>query len=575
MKIEAPGKSGRRPHVALPEWLRHYDKPWMVKDVTAGLTAAAVVIPKSLAYATVAGLPVQVGLYTAFVPMIVYAFLGTSRPLSVSTTTTLAILTATALDRAVPGGEPGQLLIATATLALLVGIVLIAASLFRLGYLANFISDPVLTGFKAGIAIVIVVDQIPKLLGIHFPKGSFLPNVLSILQGLPHLSIATAAVGGITLCLLLVLERGMPRVPAPLVTVAIAIAATSMFGLGNLGVQTVGAVPTGLPSLTLPDAALIGQLWPMALGIALMSFTETIAAGRAFAAVGEALPNANQELFATGFSNVGGAFFGAMPAGGGTSQTAVNRRAGACTQAAGCVTAAVTLGVMLLLAPLIGMMPHTTLAAVVIMYSVGLFSPAEFRAIARVRRTELVWALVALAGVVLLGTLQGILVAIIVSLAALAHQVSNPPLHRLLRKPHTNLFRPASPDHPDDEALAGILLLRPEGRIFFANADNIGQKITQFIVATRPDVVVLDMGSVFDIEYTALKRMSEAESRLRQDGVSLWLANLTPGVLATVRRSPLGETLGADRLFQTLEGAVHRYQDAMQHAPSPTSGVTS
>jgi sulfate permease, SulP family len=535
-------------------------------DVTAGLTTAAVVIPKALAYAAVAGLPVQVGLYTAFVPMLVYAFLGTSRPLSVSTTTTLAILTATALDRAVPGGDTTQLLIATATLALLVGIVLIAASLLRLGYLASFISEPVLVGFKAGIAIVIVVDQIPKLLGLHFPKGPFLSNVLAIFHGLTQVSIATTAVGAITLGLLLILQRFMPRTPAPLVTVAIAIAATSLFGLGDLGVQTVGHVPTGLPSLTLPDPSLIEQLWPMALGIALMSFTETIAAGRAFANAGEALPNANRELLATGFSNVGGALFGAMPAGGGTSQTAVNQRAGARSQAAECVTAAVTLGVMLLLAPLIGAMPHATLAAVVIIYSVGLFDPAEFRAIARVRRTELVWALVALAGVVLLGTLQGILVAIIVSLAALAHQVSNPPLHRLLRKRNTNLFRPASPDHPGDEALEGILLLRPEGRIFFVNADNIGRKITQLINATHPKVVVLDMGSVFDIEYTALKLMSDAERRLRRDGIVLWLANLTPGVLATVRRSPLGEALGADGLFQTVEEAVRKYQDARLHA---------
>lgn len=566
MENEPPEKSVRRQHVALPDWLFQYHKPWVKDDVTAGLTTAAVVIPKALAYAAVAGLPVQVGLYTAFVPMLVYAFLGTSRPLSVSTTTTLAILTATALDRAVPGGDTTQLLIATATLALLVGIVLIAASLLRLGYLASFISEPVLVGFKAGIATVIVVDQIPKLLGLHFPKGPFLSNVLAIFDGLTQVSIATTAVGAITLGLLLILQRFMPRAPAPLVTVAIAIAATSLFGLGDLGVQTVGHVPTGLPSLTLPDPSLIEQLWPMALGIALMSFTETIAAGRAFANAGEALPNANRELLATGFSNVGGALFGAMPAGGGTSQTAVNQRAGARSQAAECVTAAVTLGVMLLLAPLIGAMPHATLAAVVIIYSVGLFDPAEFRAIARVRRTELVWALVALAGVVLLGTLQGILVAIIVSLAALAHQVSNPPLHRLLRKRNTNLFRPASPDHPDDEALEGILLLRPEGRIFFVNADNIGRKITQLINATHPKVVVLDMGSVFDIEYTALKLMSDAERRLRRDGIVLWLANLTPGVLATVRRSPLGEALGADGLFQTVEEAVRKYQDARLHA---------
>ena len=207
-----------------------------------------------------------------------------------------------------------------------------------------------------------------------------------------------------------------------------------------------------------------------------MSFTETIAAGRAFAVDGEPTPRANRELFATGLANLGGAFFGAMPAGGGTTQTAVNRQAGACTQAAELVTAAIALGSMLLLAPLIGLIPHAALGAVVVVYSVGLFRPAEFRAILRVRQTEFVWACVALVGVVVLGTLHGIIVAIVVSLVALAHQVSNPPVYALGRKPGTNVFRPVSAEHPADETFPGLLLLRPEGRIFFANAEHIAKR---------------------------------------------------------------------------------------------------
>ncbi len=250
--------------IPAPTWIRDYKSEWIKLDVIAGLTTAAVVIPKALAYATIAGLPVQVGLYTALLPMVIYALLGTSRPLSVSTTTTMAILTAAALGQAAPGEDPASLLTASATLTLLVGVILVLAALLRLGFVANFISEPVLIGFKAGIGLVIVLDQVPKLLGIHFPKGSFFHNVLSIAQGIPHASMATLAVGVVMVGILEAVERFVPRAPAPLIAVASGIAAMSLFGLEAYGVGTVGHVPTGLPSLTLPGLALIEQLWPAA-----------------------------------------------------------------------------------------------------------------------------------------------------------------------------------------------------------------------------------------------------------------------------------------------------------------------
>jgi high affinity sulfate transporter 1 len=551
----------------IPDWLRDYQWPWLRLDVIAGLTAAAVVIPKAMAYATIAGLPVQVGLYTAFLPMVIYAVLGTSRPLSVSTTTTIAILAAAALGEVVPGGDAAALVTASATLALLVGAILVAASILRLGFVANFISEPVLTGFKAGIGLVIVVDQVPKLLGIHFSKGPFFHNLASIVQALPESSMVTVAVGAITMAVLIVIERFIPKVPAPLVAVAGAVAAVSLLGLQGQGVHTVGQVPTGLPSLTLPDLSLIVKLWPAALGIALMSFTETIAAGRAFAQGGEPLLQPNRELLATGLANAGGALLGAMPGGGGTSQTAVNRFAGARSQVAGLVTASAALMTMLFLAPFIALMPDATLAAVVIVYSVGLIKPAEFRAILSVRRTEFAWALVALAGVVLLGTLQGILVAIIVSLIALAYQVADPPVHVLGRKPGTNVFRPRTPEHPEDEIFPGLLMLRPEGRVFFANAERIAQKVRPLVEAARPKVVIFDLEAVFDLEYTALKMLTETEARERGRGVMLWLVGLNPGVLEMVQRSPLGQTLGRERMFFNLEQAVARFLSS----PAPSS----
>jgi high affinity sulfate transporter 1 len=554
--------TNRQSGLPVLNWLVGYQKEWLAFDLIAGLVTAAVVIPKAMAYATIAGLPIQVGLYTALVPMVIYALLGTSRPLSVSTSTTLAILAATQFALVLPDGDPASLMRASAALTLLVGAMLVLASLLHLGFVANFISEPVLIGFKAGIAVVIVVDQLPKLLGIHFHKGRFLRNLLAILQGIPETSMVTQAVGVTMIDMLVALEHFLPRLPAPLIVVAAGIAGTKLLGLQNHGVELVGQIPKGLPPLTLPDLFLLEQLWPGALGIALMSFTETIAAGRAFATGEEPPLRPNQELLATGLANAGGALLGAMPSGGGTTQTAVNRLAGARTQLAELVTAAATLVTMLLLAPLIGLMPQATLAAVVIVYSVGLIQPHDFRAILEIRRTEFIWALVAFSGVMLLGTLKGILVAIIVSLVALAQQIANPPVYILGRKPGSNVFRPRSQEHPEDETFPGLLLLRLEGRVFFANAQRIGEKIRPLIEMAKPKVVAVDLSAVFDLEYTALKMLTEGEKRQRERGVSLWLVGLNPEVLAMVQRSSLGKALGREGMYFNLEVAVAKYLGA-------------
>ena len=415
-------------------------------DIVAGLTAAAVVLPKAMAYATVAGLPVAVGLYTAFIPMAIYALLGTSRVLSVSSTTTLAILAGTQLGLAVPDGDPAKLVTATATLTLLVGAMLVLARMLRLGFVANFISAPVLTGFKAGIGLVIVLDQVPKLLGVHITKQGFFADILSVAHHLPDTSLLTLAVAVATFAVLIGMERLWPHSPAPLVAVGGGIAATWFFGLSALGVSTVGLIPQGFPSLTLPDLAMVEQMVPGALGIALMSFTETIAAGRAFTRPGDPRIDANRELVATGAANLGGALFGAMPAGGGTSQTAVVRAAGGRSQKASLVTAGTAVATMLLLAPLLGMMPNATLAAVVIVYSVGLIQPAEFRAIRHVRTMEFRWALIACVGVLAFGTLKGIVVAIVVSMIGLASQTAHPRVSVIGRKRGADVLRPLSPN---------------------------------------------------------------------------------------------------------------------------------
>ena len=534
--------------------------PGIRLDLVAGLTAAAVVLPKAMAYATVAGLPVAVGLYTAFLPMLIYALLGTSRVLSFSSTTTLAILAGTQLGLVVPDGDPARLIVAVATLSALTGAILVLAALLRLGFVASFISSPVLTGFKAGIGLVIVLDQVPKLLGVHITKQGFFHDLLSLVQHLPETSLLTLAVAAATLLVLLGMERLWPYLPAPLIVVGGGIAASWFFGLAGQGVAIVGLIPQGLPSLTLPDLALVEQLLPGAIGIALMSFTESIAAGRAFADSAEPPIKANRELLASGAANLGGALFGAMPSGGGTSQTAVVRAAGGRSQKTGLVTAGAAAATMLFLAPLLGLLPYATLAAVVIVYSVGLIQPGEFWAIRQVRTMEFRWAVAAFFGVLVFGTLQGIVVAIIISLIALSSQSAQPRVYVIGRKRGADVLRPLSPEHPDDETFPGLLILRPEGRLFFVNAPLVAEQVRALIDQQQPRVVVLDLSRVPDIEYSALQMLIEGERLIAERNIALWLAGLNPRVLEVVRHAGLAERLGRERMLFNARAAIERYQ---------------
>jgi anti-anti-sigma factor len=314
----------------------------------------------------------------------------------------------------------------------------------------------------------------------------------------------------------------------------------------------------------LPDLALVRQLAPgAALGIALMSFTETTAAGRAFASPADRAIDANRELVATGAGNVAGALFGAMPSGGGTSQTAVVRSAGGRSQKALLVTAAAALAIMLLLAPLLGLLPNATLAAVVIVYSVDLIQPAEFLAIRKVRKMELYWAVAAALGVLLFGTLQGIVVAIVLSLIGLASQAANPKVYVIGRKRGADVLRTQSPAYPEDETFEGLLIVRPEGRLFFVNAQRVAEQIDALVALHMPHVLTLDLIRVPDIECSALQVLMETEQRATERGRVVWLAGLNPGVLEVVRHAGLAERLG-DRMMFNARAAIERYQSLRQ-----------
>lgn len=542
------------------QWLRAYDSKWFQRDLVAGLTAATVVIPQAMAYSAIAGLPLVAGLYTALVPLIVYALMGTSRPLSVTTTSTIAILTAHALSRLPAGSTPEQLLLAAATLTFLVGGILLVASILRFGIVANFISEPVLTGFKAGVGIVIIVDQIPKLLGIHFAKATFFHNLLSIANHLPQASVPTVFLALAMLAIQIGLQRFLPSWPASLVTVAGGIAASSFFALQSRGIELVGEVRGGLPPFSFPNAALFALLWPAAAGIALMSFVETVAAAQAFRNSDEPRPQPNRELLALGLTNLTGSFFRNMPSGGGTSQTAVNRRAGAQTQISSLLTAAAVIAVLFLLAPLVRLMPLATLAAVVAVSCAGMIHVRDFRAILRTRLMEFCWSVCAIAGVIVLGTLKGILVAVLLSLLALIYHANHRPVFVMARKPGTDVFRPRTEEHPEDEMLPGLLLLKTEGIIHFANAQRIGNAMWRLIYEYKPRVVAIDCSAIPDFEYTALKMLTDAEKKLQQDGIELWLAALNPEPLRLIQRSELGKTLGHGRMFFNLEQTFKIFQ---------------
>jgi MFS superfamily sulfate permease-like transporter len=340
--------------------------------------------------------------------------------------------------------------------------------------------------------------------------------------------------------------------------VVAAIAASSALGLATMGVATVGNVPGGFPPLTLPNLSLLEELWPGAIGIALMSFIETVAVGRAFRQKGEPQPDPDRELVALGAANIAGGFFGCMPSGGGTSQSAVSRSAGAMTQLSGAVAALGGLATLLFLAPLLGLMPSAALAAVVVATSIPLIKIKDFRAIAKIRRTELVWALAATAGVMVLGTLKGILVAVVVSVLALAAQAVRPPVYEVRRKPGTAYFRHVSPEHPEDEAFPGVLIVRIIGRLFFLNVKNASDELAALAERVQPRVLVIDCRPLIDLEYTALKALIEAEERMRGRGVLLCLASLNHHVREMVERSSLGATLGRERMFFDLEQAVEK-----------------
>lgn len=543
----------------IPPWLRDYKLGFLRQDVTAGLTVAAIVVPKAMACALIAGLPVEVGLYTALATMFVYPLLGSSRVLSVTTTTAIAILTSAQIVRTMSLNTGATAVDVAATLAVMVGAVLLLARLLRFGFIADFISLPVLVGFEAGVGLVILIGQIKYLLGVHVDSHSTLEIVQELFRVLPDFHGLTMIMGVTALGVLLFLPRFLPNLPAPLIVIVLSGAASAFLGLQALGVKSIGNVPIGLPMPSLPDFSLAQALLPAALGIALLSFTESIAAARTFSGRDDDPINSNQELFAIGTANVASSLFGGMPSGGGTSQTAVASSADVRSQMAQWVCGAVVIICLLFLAPVFAYLPKAVLGAIILMLALHMIKPRKFYEIAKIRNIELVWALVTFAGVVLIGTLEGILIAVVISMLTLIYQAAHPPVYAVIRDRKHRFFLRAE-DGDTAEMAPGLLVLRTEGRLSFFNAANAVAKMKALVDKNKPGVVILACGAIPDIEYSALVRIIEGEENLRRDGTMLWLAAVNPDVMGTLKRSSLAETLGESRLFHDLQSALEAFE---------------
>jgi high affinity sulfate transporter 1 len=536
-----------------------YPIAWLPRDMAAGLTMAAVVFPQAMAYAALAGLPVEAGLYVSIVPMLLYGLLGTSRALSVSTTSTLAILTAGGLAQLGVAGDAARALSVGAELGAMVGIVLLGAAALRLGFLADFISEPVLAGYKAGTGLVIASTQLSKVLGVPVQEHRFFPAVGAALDHLGQVNEATLLLAIGTVVLLLVVHRYARRVPGPLLVVVLGILAVRVLDLGARGVEVIAPLQAGLPLPAIPDFARARDLLPVALGVALMSFVESSAAARVFVEKDDPEVVPGRELLALGAANLVGALFHGFPAGGGLSQTAVNRAAGARTQLAEAVTAAAVLALLFFFSGLVTGLAEATLGAIVIVAALGLIDVPALRRIYGIRRADFALALVAMFGVLLLGVLQGVLVAVIVSVLVVLQALNHPRVAVLGRKRGTTFFRNHAV-HPEDETFPGLVIVRPEAPLYFVNARFVRDRVRAVLAEHEPPAVVaLDLSAVPDLDATAFDVVRELDDELRAQGVSLWLAAVNTLPREMLRRTGLDAAFEA-RHFAQVEDTVAAFQ---------------
>ncbi|MFE2092344.1 SulP family inorganic anion transporter [Streptomyces sp. NPDC059460] len=539
-----------------------YRRSWLKGDVLAGVTVAAYLVPQVMAYAGVAGLPPVAGLWAILPALALYALLGSSRLLSVGPESTTALMTATVVGP-LAAGDPAHYATLAATLAIAVGLLCVVAWAARLGFVADLLSRPVLIGYLAGVALIMIVDQLPKITGVRTTGSAFFPQLWSLVRHLSQIHLATVLFAAVALGVLFTVAHFFRTVPGPLLAVVFGTAAVSVFDLDDqYGIKVIGDVPSGLPTVALPDLAELPHLVLPALGVLLVSYTDFILTARAFTKHADEGPglDPNQEFLALGAVNLGAGTLHGFPVSSSASRTALASSAGGRSQAYSLAAGAAVLSVLFFLSPLLSRTPTAVLGALVVYAAVRMIDLTGFRRLASFRRRELLLALGCLAGVLALDILYGVLVAVGLSVAELLTRVARP--HDAVEGlvPGVAGMHDVD-DYPQARTIPGLLVYRYDSPLFFANAENFRHRALAAVDEQTEPVrwFVLNTEANVEVDITALDAVDELRRELARRGIVFALARVKQDLLDDLTAYGLADTVGRERIFPTLPTAVTAY----------------
>ncbi len=541
--------------------LRHYERAWLRPDTLAGVTVAAYLVPQVMAYAAVAGLPPASGLWATAAAMLAYALLGSSWQLSVGAESTTALMTAVALG-GLASGDPARYASLAAGLALLVGVICLLARAVRLGFLADLLSKPVLVGYMAGVAVIMVSGQLGRLTRLDVTASSFTGELSYVATHLGDVHPPTALLAVGLLMVLFALDRLTPRLPVLLLGMLLATAVVAVFGLQQRGIAVVGPLPAGLPRPRLPalSTADAAHLLPAALGVAMVAFSDNMLTGRAFAARNHYAVDNNQELLALGTGNLAAGLAQGFPISSSGSRTAIADALRSRSQLYSLVAVASVAATMLFLRPLLAAFPSAALGAVVVYAAVRLVDVGELRRIARFRWTELFLALATTVAVLVLGVLGGVLVALSLSLLDLLYRVSRPHDGILGFVPGVAGMHDIA-DYAGASLVTGLVVYRYDSPLFFANADNFRTRALESVAAAGPGVewFVLNAEANVSVDITAVDALEDLRSQLHDRGIVFAMARVKQELRHDLAAAGFVDLVGEDRIFMTLPVAVEAY----------------
>lgn len=540
--------------VPIVEWIRSYPLRYLGADILAGVVVAALAMPQSLGYSGIAGVPVLVGLYSIPLALIGYAIFGSSPRLVVGPVSTVSVLSGS-LIADLSKGDPAQAVALTSAFAVSAGLVLIIGGLFKLGWAAEFMSRPIVTGFVFGLVLLIILGEIPSLLGMPPVSGDVFSRAWDILHELNQITPLTAAIGCAALAVLFLGAKFAPRIPWGLLVLIVAILASNGLGLADRGVVTVGSVPTGLPSIGIPDVGL-GELGPIVTGgmaLALVGLAEGVSAARLLAARGGYTVDTDQELIATGAANIGSGIFGGMGVAGSLSKTAAAERAGSKTQVTGIAAAAIVLLALIALAGALSPLPKCVLSAIVIQAVWGLMDVPALKHYRTVRRNDFTSAIAALLGVLFFGPLYGLLAAVGLAVLGLVYRSSRIDLEVMGKVPEEKAAWGSIRNHPERKTYDGLLVIRLDAPLFWANATQIVDGVLAEAAAT-PDLraVLLDMEATSQLDTTSVDALELIRTRLEEQGVALYLVRVFYQARQVLKRSEFLDRLGEGRMFHSI-----------------------